>query len=288
MRWFGGEPLLRPDIIDQICDGLLEAGTDFRSECLSNGSLFTPQILEKMLDRWNLRSIQISMDGSEEDYIARKRYPGNKDRYHSVLESINRMSEAGILVFVRSNVDEDNWNSVPAFIADLDRFIANKKNVRVYFSPLGGVRTGERDIPLWEKTIKARKLIADAGFRPADYLGTKLQFRTYHCMADAGSVVIAPDGSLYACDHCLPESRFGDIYKGITDVDARTEFCRTDRTRDKCRNCTFLPECTSFSTCPWKDTHCRELRKMLTLEALKRELDQEAQNREPDEDNLVC
>ena len=71
-----------------------------------------------------------------------------------------------------------------------------------------------------------------------------------------------PDGGLYPCEHCPPESRFGDVANGVTDDGVKWVFCRADRTREMCRKCPFLPDCTSFASCPVQDTHCREKRMM--------------------------
>ncbi len=287
--WFGGEPLLCPDIIDRISDGLREAGIGFHSTMVSNGSLITPEILDKMRNRWNLTRIQISMDGAEHDYRARKRYYGNPDRYRFVLDAIDRLASAGILVSVRCNIDEDNLDGLPQFAEDLGRAVKKKENVRIYFSPLGEVRLKEDDIAFWEKVLRLRPLIENAGFRPISYQGLHTKFRTNYCMADAGSLVIGPDGSLYACEHCSPESRFGDVFNGITDKDAQREFCRTDRTREKCRTCPFLPECTSFSSCPWHDTHCFEVKKMIALDTLHRMIERKTTDeKNDDEDHPVC
>ncbi len=88
--------------------------------------------------------------------------------------------------------------------------------------------------------------------------------------ADGGGVAIGPDGSLYPCEHCLPESRFGDVWHGVTDEAVKLAYTRAGRTREKCRTCPFLPDCTSFAACPVEDPHCREGRMILTLSALRR------------------
>ena len=130
LKWFGGEPLLCPGIIDRVSDALREAGVPFKSSVVSNGSLITPEILAKMTGLWQLDRIQISMDGAESDYILRKRYINYQDHYHRVLEAIRMLSEAGIEVSIRCNVDEENFDRIPAFLEDLKDGFASKTNIR--------------------------------------------------------------------------------------------------------------------------------------------------------------
>lgn len=271
LKWFGGEPLLGVKTIDRMCEGLREAGLEYTSIMISNGSLITPEIVQKMAGDWRLSFIQISMDGAERDYIGRKRYCDERNHYHRVMNAVSMMSEAGIRVTIRCNVDEDNWAGIPQFMQDLKVGVGNKDKVSVYFTPLYDVRMGENDLAMWEKIWEARHLIEEAGFRSTSRSG--LGFRKHHCVADGGGVVIAPDGSLYPCDYYTPECRFGDIWHGVTDEAARREFCRVDRTREKCRTCPFLPDCTNFASCPIQDTHCRELREMMAMDTLGRMVD---------------
>jgi len=67
LSWFGGEPLLGVRTIDRVCEGMREAGLDYKSSMISNGSLITPEIVKKMASDWNLSHIQISMDGADGD-----------------------------------------------------------------------------------------------------------------------------------------------------------------------------------------------------------------------------
>jgi radical SAM protein with 4Fe4S-binding SPASM domain len=273
INWFGGEPLLRTDIIDRVCEGLKQAGVCYRCGMVSNGSLITEEIIGKMKGLWNVTGIQISMDGAERDYIARKRYVVYRDAYHRVIHAISRMSEEGIGVIIRCNTDESIWDGIPQFLTDMAAEITHKEHVRLYFSPLDQVRTGSNALPMWKKILASESMIEKAGFKPFLQYGTKLKFNVHHCMADAGSVVIGPDGSLYPCEHCMAETRFGDVFHGTTDEAARRTFCRTDRVREQCRHCTFLPICTGFSTCPVQDTDCRKVRELFTVRMLKNFID---------------
>ena len=269
IKWAGGEPLLCVGIIDQICEGLREAGLEYSSSMLSNGSLIKPETVRKMQEDWNLKRIQISMDGAETDYIARKQYPAAVDPYHVVMEGINLLAESGIQVIVRCNVDEENWNGISAFLSDMKTAISDKTNVWVYFAPLFQVRSGNHDLALWEKVLAVKPAIEEAGFHAKSSIFSDSRFRIFHCMADGGNVAINSDGGLYACACLAQSSRFGNVLNGITDEDARLSFCSVDRIREKCRKCPFLPECTAFDSCPYNDTHCRDVREMEALAALK-------------------
>ena len=287
LAWFGGEPLLCPETIDRICNGLREAGLAFCSSMVTNGSLITPEIIRKMVHDWNLDFIQVSMDGSETDYISRKQYYVYHDYYHKVMEAVSAMSEAGIPVSIRCNVDEKNWDGTSRFLQDLQAGIKNKQHVSLYFDLLDHIRRGENDARMWAKIVEARGKIESAGFRTGLMNKLVKGFCISHCLADAGGMVIAPDGSLYACEHCPPESRFGDIWHGVTDEQCRNVFCRADRPREECHNCPFLPYCTGFASCPVRETHCKDSRKLITLDLLKRRIDN-INNETTDVDVPVC
>ena len=273
IRWFGGEPLIGETMIDRICQGLQDNGVAFYSTMISNGSLVTPSIVEKMTGPWKFKSVQISMDGDEEDYKRRKRYCEYRDDYHRVMEGVNLMSEAGIPVTVRCNVDEENIRSVPRFLEDLRESVRFKKNVSVYLTPLDDVCFGENDLWMWKEILAVDPLIEAAGFKTISYGGIGLVFRIYHCVSAKGSPAIGPDGSLYPCKHCLKGSRYGDIWNGVTEDRAKKAFCGSDRVPVKCRECPFLPVCVPFSSCPVKDRQCREVQHLLTEEALCRLID---------------
>ena len=281
MNWFGGEPILGEDIIDLILGKLREAGINYVSTMISNGSLITPEIVAKMRNDWNLKSIQISMDGARDDYYARKRYVSGDEHYEKVMRSVSDLSEAGIKVVIRCNVDGDNWQRIRLFINDAGDLIRHKDNVSLYFCPLFSVRSSDKDVEIWREIIAAGPMIEEAGFHRCGYMGFLKGFRRNYCIADGNSVVIAPDGSLFACEHCLPESRYGDVAEGPADEEALNAFSRSDHIRDKCKACVFLPECTGFASCPVEDRHCIAVREMLAadmLEKLSRKTDLVVEN----------
>ena len=241
---------------------------------ISNGSLITPEIIEKMVGLWHLDRIQISMDGDEDDYISRKRYYKEDDQYHFVMRAIDRMSEKGIRVQVRCNIDEYNRDGLPNLLKDMNAIINHRENVRVYLAPLYQIRESERAMPFWQKVLDAYSMIESAGFRVKKMMGVGSAFRVNACIADSG-VVICPDGVLSPCEHLQQKAGFGDVWRGVTDESGRHEFCRVDRIREKCRSCPFLPDCTGFSGCPIHDSHCRGLHELMAIDSLKRMVENE-------------
>lgn len=271
--WFGGEPLLGKKYIDLICRKLGEAGIEYYSSMTTNGSMITPEIVEKMKELWKLRGLSVSMEGPEEDYRRRKNYITYHDEYHKVMEAVNMLVSAGMRVTVRCNVDKDNIDGIPAFIEDMKNAIRNKEKICLYLAVLNDERMGDNDLQVWEKVLSMDPLIEAAGFRTSSYQKSGVRFRSDHCLSDQGYCVISPDGKLFACENCFPESLYGDIWNGSTDEAARKEFIRMDMVREKCRGCAFLPICTPFSHCPEEDTHCREVTQMFLLDTLRQNLD---------------
>ncbi|MBO4219890.1 MAG: radical SAM protein [Clostridia bacterium] len=271
--WFGGEPLLGEKHIDLICRKLGDAGIEYYSSMTTNGSLITPEIVEKMKKLWNLRGVSISMEGPEEDYRRRKNYIKYHDEYHKVMEAVNMLVSAGMRVTVRCNVDKDNIDDIPAFIEDMRLGVRNKEGICLYLAVLNDERMGDNDLQVWGKVLSMDPLIEAAGFRTSSHQKSGVRFRSDHCLSDQGYSVISPEGKLFACENCLPESLYGDVWNGSTEEAARKEFIRMDRVREKCCGCAFLPLCTPFSHCPEEDTHCREVTQLFLLDTLRHNLD---------------
>lgn len=273
IKWYGGEPLLGEKTIDRISQALCDAGVDYRCNMISNGSLITPAIVEKMTSLWHLESIQLSMDGAEEDYRRRKCYPPGHDEYHDVLHAISLLQDAGIRVSVRCNVDEGNWSRIPQFLEDLRTFVPGWKKVPFYFAPLFEVRGKEGVLDMWEKIISQHPSIRAEGFKTFLEGGGRFDYRFYRCVGDGGSLIITPDGNLYCCEHFPEGAKVGDIWNGITEPKTWGCFCHADGVPDECMGCAFLPICIPLAVCPLINRDCREVNRRILLADLRFELD---------------
>ena len=72
--WFGGEPLYNQSAIDIITNKLISENREFKSTMITNGYLFDMEIVERAKNNWNLKNVQITLDGTEEVYNRCKNY----------------------------------------------------------------------------------------------------------------------------------------------------------------------------------------------------------------------
>lgn len=133
LHWFGGEPLVGEKIIDRICAAMREAGIEYSSGMISNGSLMTEELAEKAGADWHLNNIQITLDGREEVYCERKRYVAFEGSpYRAVLRGIHAMLGQGIRVSIRLNVDEENLDEMMALVEELEAEFSADSQVSIY------------------------------------------------------------------------------------------------------------------------------------------------------------
>lgn len=214
ISWFGGEPTVAENRIDEICRLLTERKVDYVSSMVSNGYLFTKEMVSKAVSEWHLQNIQITLDGTEEIYNKTKQYHTKENAYQRVLNNIRLILEAGIRVSVLLNLDYHNSDDLFALVDEVAERFRNYPNLRiashVLFNDEGyeKVHHTEEDA---EELTKRNHLIADyvknAGLKGgvlgiAERGGTLPKLRYLYCRVnDSGAVVIGPNGCLYKCEH---------------------------------------------------------------------------------------
>ncbi|MCL6581012.1 MAG: radical SAM protein, partial [Firmicutes bacterium] len=94
--WFGGEPLLRPDFIEELSARLVEAarqvGAEYHAGIFTNGYCLGPRELET-LERSLIREVVIPLDGPEEVHEKRRPHVDGKPVFARILENGARASE---------------------------------------------------------------------------------------------------------------------------------------------------------------------------------------------------
>lgn len=259
LAWFGGEPLIGRKIIERVCNALREADIPFTGKMISNGSLVTESVLRQMREEWNLQRIQITLDGTEDYYNARKNYYFNYDSaYWHVLSRIKMINESGIYLTIRVNVDKENVDTVLDMADDLKNFIVNTDLVSFDLAPLFDLQISTDGTEVWKKVFSISDELEKRGYRIAAHYSV-MSARIKFCMADNpyNSLVVAPDGKLYNCEHIEEAELLGDIWNGVTNTQQVQKLHSVEPAREQCRGCFSLPNCTTFTGCPYVRVDCR-------------------------------
>ena len=262
INWFGGEPLVGEAVIDEITRGLNEAGLDYRSMIITNGSLITPELVDKMKKDWRLTSAQVSMDGNEADYNYRKCYVHSyESAYRVVLQNVKLLADSGIRTDLRCNVDNDNIDGVKTLADDIKALAPDKKYISFYLTLLFDVLKSEAGLEVWQKSFEVSRYIESLGYSVV-YRSNPLEMKRRSCMADdpVECTVIAPDGRTFNCENIMAFDPTGNVFDGVTNDALVRSFDEAEPVREKCSGCLYLPECTTFSRCGHIAANCKYYR----------------------------
>ena len=262
ITWFGGEPLCNPNAIRIICNYLEERGVDYHSSMITNGYLVDLFDIDEMRNKWHLRNVQITLDGTKNVYINSKKYKNNDENaYEKVLDNIETLLDNGIRVSIRMNVSKDNG----ADLHDLAKYLGLRyscyPNFTVYprglFIGCGDPPvnfTDEEELEVVKNTISLEKLLIELGI----FKRTKeiYNFPRVHCMADKSEcAVITPEGNLTPCEHYIDSEICGNVYEGVTDYETMESWKSLANEYPECATCFNYPRCTHLKKCP-SDSVC--------------------------------
>ena len=256
ITWFGGEPLFNQPAIEAICADLRDMGVEFKSSAVSNGYLFDEETVKKAVTGWNLKKVQISLDGTEAVYNKAKAfiYKGTNP-YRTVLTNIGHLLDAEVAVQIRLNMDLYNAEELLRLVDELAERFAGRKGFHVYAhyifegnTPMAESHTAAE----WEEReramIRLEERIAKHGL--AGKGGISRNFRLNHCMADSGrSVTILPGGDIGLCEHFSEDEFIGHIDSDTFDEAMVKSWRKTAPEIPECAECFYFPECIRLEKC---------------------------------------
>ncbi|MBO7371635.1 MAG: radical SAM protein, partial [Bacteroidales bacterium] len=279
IRWFGGEPLYNKEVISLICGLLRDAKADYRSSMVSNGYLFDDETIAEAVSLWNLKKVQITLDGTEEVYNRSKAFiHAEGSPYRRVLENIHRLLQAGVRVNVRLNIDRHNADDLFDLVDILIARFGGNELFTVYSHSLFDTGAAESAVShtdtqrkdLFETRIRLQEKLRKGGIAVDHKLPDKLKL--HRCMADSdANILILPDGHLGKCEHYSDDHWFGDLDSAERDERVLEEFKRLREEIDACSDCPFYPDCFRLALCD-EAAHCypeeREEKMQETLQSL--------------------
>ena len=267
IRWFGGEPLFNQMAIETICTGLREANVVYNSSMVSNGYLFHEETIKKAAEQWNLKWVQITLDGTEAVYNKTKAFIyKDGSAYQKVLTNIGLLLDAGVIVQIRLNMDLYNAENLLELVEELSNRFSGKKGLRVYAhhifdgdKPMAGMHTDEE----WEKRDAAlqrlQEAIAACGLSGKGGISKNLKMN--FCMADSGrSVTILPDGNIGLCEHFSESEFIGHIEQEGFDLAVVNSWKERIPEISECAACFTYPDCVQLKKCASGSVCFRQLR----------------------------
>ncbi|MBO7674481.1 MAG: radical SAM protein, partial [Atopobiaceae bacterium] len=141
VTWFGGEPLLAPDVIESLSERLMSLaegrGGVYSANIITNGYLFTQEMAD-MLGRYKVRSAQVTIDGLGATHDATRRLAGGGATFERITANLRDVNFP-FRVSIRHNVHEGNkseMDELEAFVKELAKKSGN--DLTYYPAPVAG------------------------------------------------------------------------------------------------------------------------------------------------------
>lgn len=254
INWFGGEPLCNKAAINTITDYLKKYNINFLTTITTNGYLFDEETTKLATSLWNVKSVQITLDGLQETYNKVKNYSnGDSNAFARVISNIRHILNNDIAVNIRLNVDNYNIYEIYNLVDYLNDLFGYFEKFTLYahvlFENTGFVKIS--------KTENERNAFAKEFFKLKEYIvslgfWTKLKpleknVKTSFCIADNfNGVLISPQGKIGRCEHFVGDHFEDDIYT-YNNSKVWTEYFDI---MPKCKTCVYFPSCLRLKNCP--------------------------------------
>ncbi|MDB9517417.1 radical SAM protein [Roseofilum reptotaenium CS-1145] len=259
VHWFGGEPLLEPGIIRSLSDRLLEICNRediiYYSDIITNGWFLNSKVAQDLYIR-QVKSIQITLDGSEDFHDRRRHLLGGKPTFQKIIQNIKEVVDTiPLSITIRVNIDARNKTSIMALIDDLvSEDLSGCDNLNIYFAPvesrtqechqvcgstMGKKDYGDLEVELYRYAYQKKLTVIP---KPTQFSGI--------CTAlKADDLVILPNGDLHKCLETVSENhhKVGSIFalKNLVNDPHYQRWLNWSPFQEKtCTNCKLLPTCS--------------------------------------------
>lgn len=288
VSWFGGEPLLYPDIIQDIgsfgSELASKAEVKFSSNITTNATLLSEDNIRKLVDA-EVKGAQITLDGSKNRHNQTRVPADGGSTYEQIVSNAKRYldfdsdNELVLRVHIHSG-DEDEIQGIKKILGEFENY---KSRIKIYFRKLFSSCTEQWDLDLLEEEVNSG---SDEGLGKKEKAMQKLYEEALHRDFDIGfpskalascyaayrsNWVVKPDGLLYKCTVALEKDRslgrltsngikyFWDRYTNWKKRSSR------DSIGEEIKECSVFP--LSWGNCPYsrfqnpsKNISCEEIK----------------------------
>ncbi|MBQ9042511.1 MAG: SPASM domain-containing protein [Eggerthellaceae bacterium] len=262
VTWFGGEPLLAPEVIESLSGRLMALadgrGGEYSASIITNGYLLTQGIAD-MLGRCKVKSAQVTIDGLGATHDATRHLAGGGPTFERITTNLRDLN-LPFKVNVRHNVHEANLHEVDELEEFVEKLAAESGNeMECYPAPVSG--SDAADARGGQVGLLCGADASEVGIRQE--AGRFRRGQGHYCGAHTlWSVGVDAEGNLQKCWEAVdkPAISFGtardwdpaDPLATASNPDNLTMYLNTASPvpDEECRECVWLPHCAGG--CPHK------------------------------------
>ena len=246
IAWYGGEPLLRMDLIRRIRGRIVSDGINLHQIIVTNGYLLTEEIAIE-LAKMGVERAQVTIDGPPDVHNNSRIHYDGRDTFYPILENVKKACKH-IHINIRVNVDKTTLPHVGKLLDYLDEHKLSGK-VTVYLAPIdnfhgkcNGALCYNREEFSYEE-LNFLKENANRGYFELNIAS----FSPSICGAThVNSFVVDPLGNLYKCWEEIGEIEYkvGDLTNGLNFGHAMRRWQDYDYLQsENCLECKIMPIC---------------------------------------------
>lgn len=251
LHWFGGEPLLAFNVMEEITDYIKSLDIQFAADIITNGILLTDKKIQK-LKSMQINSIQVTLDGTKETHDTKRIFKNGTGTYDIIMNNLEKLhdfvkQETEIIVNIRINIDKETQDQYHTLFYEIkERFPL----FQVYPGIITQYKTCSTTLPCF---VNHRE---EAEFYITQYEKYGIVHPEFNislkgmrsCMAERISTdVVGPRGEFYLClqDVGNKDAEIGSLFEGKTKIHLISAYCSGNLTfnSDECRDCNMLMFC---------------------------------------------
>lgn len=258
--WYGGEPLLAFDIIEDITESMLDLAEeyDFKYQCsgvISNGYLLDKKITDRLAEM-KVGQVQITIDGPGRIHDQKRPLKNGRGSYENIMSNL-QYAAGKLPIVIRINIDKSFTPEIVGELLDELDAAGLRNKAAVYFGQLEPATKVCSNISescfetkaYSQAEIGYYKLLLDHGY----YIQKLPQPIVTFCFAQlANSFLIDPEGEMYRCFNYA-----GDKSHSMGNVAEKANYRHPEFhhlfsfdpfEHNACRSCDIMPIC--MGSCP--------------------------------------
>lgn len=206
ITWYGGEPLLRFDIVKKLQSKILRMANKKKltvnSAIITNGYLLTKEVSDELVEQ-GIRFAQVTIDGTKEIHNSKRIAANGEGSFDTIIKNILG-TNSNLKISIRVNIDKDNIEAMPEFMDYLVKIgITRADNISLYFAVVkdyGSEGSALCSHYTVKEYAKEEVRLNEIAYSKGIYIHKNINPNIYVCGSlTTKAFVIEPDGTIQKC-----------------------------------------------------------------------------------------